>query len=153
MQVNIVDFPETKVAVYEHRGSPSREHESVKKFIAWKKSENLLIGDHKNYGVHYDDPNVTPDEDYRVDFCLAVKDEVPENHHQIVNKIIPDCRCAYVRHFGSLSSMNVASFLYNTWLPQSSEQLGEFPIFFHYVKTGPHVKDEDIVIDVYLPLQ
>ncbi len=33
MEVKIVGFPETMVAVLEHRGSPAIEHESVKKLI------------------------------------------------------------------------------------------------------------------------
>ena len=41
MDVQIVDFPETKVAVLEHRGSPALEPESVRKLITWRLENRL----------------------------------------------------------------------------------------------------------------
>lgn len=46
-----------------------------------------------------------------------------------------------------------AVYLYKTWLPASAERLRDFPIFFHYVNVGPDVREEDMITDVYLPLQ
>ena len=42
MQVDIVTFPETKVALIEHRGAPALEHETARKLIAWKLENRLL---------------------------------------------------------------------------------------------------------------
>jgi len=36
MEVRIVNVPETKVAVLEHRGSPEAERESIAKYVAWR---------------------------------------------------------------------------------------------------------------------
>ena len=36
MQVSIVEFPETRVAVAEHRGPPELEYETSKKLIEWR---------------------------------------------------------------------------------------------------------------------
>lgn len=56
MNVEIVIFLETKVAAVEHRGSPAREHETVKKLIAWKLENRLLdSAKYRSYGVHYTD--------------------------------------------------------------------------------------------------
>lgn len=41
---------------------------------------------------------------------------------------------------------------YSEWLPDSGEQLRDYPLFFHYVNVGPDVKPEDMITDVYLPL-
>ncbi|MCF6194609.1 MAG: GyrI-like domain-containing protein, partial [Kangiellaceae bacterium] len=79
MKVKIVQFPETKVAVIEHRGSPALEHESTKKLIAWRIENKLPPNKHKNYGVHYDDPNTTAAKDYRVDLCVSIEKKVSEN--------------------------------------------------------------------------
>ncbi len=43
MDVRIVDFPETQVAAIEHRGSPSLEHESVRKLIEWRIAKRLTL--------------------------------------------------------------------------------------------------------------
>jgi len=152
LEVKLVRFPETKVAVIEHRGSPALEHESTKKLIAWRIENKLLPNKHKNYGVHYDDPNTTPPESYRVDLCISFDKKISENSFGIINKIIPTARCAMVRHVGPRNMMTAARYLYKTWFPTSGEKLGEFPIFFHYVNTGPDIQEADMITDVYLPL-
>ena len=153
MNVEIVIFPETKVAAVEHRGSPAREHETVKKLIAWKLENRLLdSAKYRSYGVHYTDPRTTPPSAHRVDFCLSFEKDVGPNPYGIVNKIIPSVRCARARDIGSRSNNKAAVFLYETWLPQSGELPGDFPMFFHYVNVGPNLREEDTVTDVYLPL-
>lgn len=153
MEVKIVDFPETKVAVIEHRDSPATEHESAKKLIAWRIENRLPPSKHQSYGVHYDDPVTTPPEKYRVDFCVSVEDEISNNKYGVVNKVIPSGKCAVARHFGSRDNVTAAVYLYKEWLPKSGEKLRDFPIFFHYVNVGPDISEEEMVTDVYLPIQ
>jgi len=73
--VRIVEFPATKVAAIEHRGSPEREHDTAKILIAWKLSQRLLDPVRfRSYGVHYTDPRTTPAAEHRVDICLSIDD-------------------------------------------------------------------------------
>lgn len=154
MDVEIVVFPETKVAVLEHRGPPALEHDTVKKLVAWK-LENRYVDPlkHRHYGVHYTDFRTIAPLEHRVDFCLSFEDEVGPNSYQIVNKVIPRLRCARARDIGSRSNNKAAVFLYETWLPQSGETLGDFPAIFHYVNVGPKVRPEEMLTDVYLPIK
>ena len=154
MNVEIVEFPETKVVAVEHFGPPELEHETVRKLIAWK-LENRLVdpSKHRSYGVHYTDPHTTPPHEHHVDFCLSVEDEVDGNVYGIVNKVIPANRCARARDVGSRSNNKAAVYLYEEWLPKSGEELGEFPIFFHYVNVGSDVTEDQMITDVYLPLR
>jgi len=153
MEVKIVNFPETKVAVLEHHGSPALEHDSVKKLIAWRIENKLPPDKHKNYGVHYNNPATTPPESYRVDLCISVEREVTKNSHGIINKIIPSGRCAVARHIGSRNNVIAAAYLYEQWLPNSGEKIRDYPLFFHYVNVGKDIKEQDMITDVYLPLQ
>lgn len=154
MNVEIVVFPETKVAAVEHRGSPALEHETARKLIAWKLEHRLLDPlKHRSYGVHYTDPRTTPPSEHRVDFCLSVDGDVGPNPYGIVDKVIPRLRCARARDVGSRANNKAAAYLFETWLPRSGESPGEFPIFFHYVNVGPQVREEDMITDVYLPLK
>ena len=154
MNVEIVEFPETKVAVVEHFGPAELEHDTARTLIAWKLENRLLDpSKHRNYGVHYTNPRTAPPHKHHVDFCLSVEDDVGENAHGIVNKMIPANRCARARDVGSRSSNNVPIYLYEEWLPKSGEELGEFPIFFHYVNVGPDVTEDQMITDVYLPLR
>ncbi len=153
MNIEIVDFPETSVAVVEHYGPVEQEHKTALKLIAWKLENNLLdSARHRNYGVHYTDPATTPPEQHHVDFCLSVDELVGANEYDVVNKIIPACRCARARDVGSRYNNPAAVFVRQEWYPASGQRLGDFPMFFHYVNVGPDVKEDEMITDVYLPL-
>jgi GyrI-like small molecule binding domain len=77
MKIQIVMFPETKVAAIEHYGSSSSEHDTVRKLIAWKLEQKLLDpAKYRSYGVHYTDPRTTRPSDHHVDFCLSIDRDV-----------------------------------------------------------------------------
>ncbi len=151
MNVEIVIFPETKVAAIEHLGSPALEHETVRKLIAWK-LENCLLDPlrYRSYGIHYTDPRNTPPSKHRVDFCLSFEGCVGQNPYGIIGKVIPNLRCARARDVGSRLDNKAAVYLCKTWLPQSGESPDDFPIFFHYVNVGPNIREEDMITDVYI---
>ena len=153
MEVQIVVFPETKVAAVEHRGPPQLEYETAKKLVAWRQRNHLSRELHRSYGVHYTDPYNTPPADHRVDFCLSVDFEVAPNAEGVINKVIPRNRCALARHHGSRAHNAAAVYLYQEWLPRSGESLGDFPIIFHYVNVGPEIAEHEMITDVYLPLK
>jgi len=153
MDVTLVEFPATKVAVLEHRGAPALEGQTINQLIEWRISQGLFGADHKSYGVHYNNPATTPDEDYRVDFCVSTKHDVADNPWGVINKIIPAGRCAKVRHLGSRQLITAVQYLYEQWLPTRTETPRDYPPFFHYVNVGPEIKESEIITDVYLPLQ
>ena len=154
MDVQIVVFPETKVAAIEHWGPPEREHDTVRKLIAWKLEQRLLDPlEHRSYGIHYTDFRSVRAQDHHVDFCLSVEHDVGPNPFGIVTKVIPRTRCALARDVGSRHDNQAAAFLCEEWLPRSGESPGEFPIFFHYVNVGPDVPEAAMITDVYLPLR
>lgn len=153
MDVQIVHFPATKVAAVEHHGAPDQEHQTAGRLIRWRVENRLAPDRHRNYGVHYTDPRNTPPELHRVDFCVSVDNDVLPNPHGVVPKVIPACRCAVARHIGSRAFNAAAAYLFATWLPQSGESLGDFPMFFHYVNVGPGVQEYEMITDVYLPLR
>ncbi len=141
------------VAVVEHFGPPELEHESARKLIGWKIENRLLdAAKHRSYGVHYTDPSNTPPLQHHVDFCLSIEEQVNENALGVVTKVIPTCRCARARDVGSRYDNKTASFLFEAWLPNSGEEQGDFPMFFHYVNVGPNVSEDEMITDVYLPL-
>lgn len=155
MDVKIVEFDETKVAALEHLGPPSRLMESVEKFISWRKETGLSpVKKSMTFGVPYNDPNVTPPEEFRFDICGSVASEVPENPYGVRTDAIPGGRCAVVRHTGSRENISESVYyLYKEWLPESGEELRDYPCFFHYLNLFPEVDECDLITDIYLPLQ
>lgn len=156
MDVNIVDFPETRVALLEHRGPPDTVLETAAKFIAWRKASGLSpVKTSKTFGVPYSDPNLTPPEEFRWDVCGAIDSvDVPNNEYGVISGTLPGGRCAVVRHRGSQQNLDSSIYyLYRDWLPGSGEEAGDFPCFFHYVTLIHEVAECDLITDIYLPLK
>lgn len=154
MDVEILQFPETRVAVVIHLGPPEHEHETVQRMIAWKLAQGLTDPlRHRSYGLHYGDPKHTAADMHRVDFCLSIEGDVAPNPYGIVAGVIPSLRCARARDIGSRADNRAAAFLVREWLPRSGEAWSGEPLIFHYVNVGPKVRDADAVTDVYLPLR
>ncbi|MEO8442956.1 MAG: GyrI-like domain-containing protein [Betaproteobacteria bacterium] len=153
MNVQIIDFPETRIAALEHRGPPDCEPETVRRLIEWRLANRLHPDRHRSYGIHYNDPRTTPPAEYRADFGISVEHAVLPNPQGVINKVIPGGRCAVARHLGSRENVSVAADLYEVWFPSSGETLRSFPIFFHYVNVGPQVQEHEMITDVYLPLR
>ena len=155
MQVKIIDFEETRVAVLAHRGSPALVNDSARRFIEWRKwSRFSPVKTSRTFGIAYDDPQTTPPEQFRFDICGSVTEAVPDNPQGVTNKLIPGGRCAVVRHFGSHDRIGEsARYLYREWLPRSGEELRDFPLFFHYLNLMPETPECDLVTDVCLPVK
>lgn len=155
MDVKIVDFPETQVAVLAHRGAPRRLNDSALKFIEWRKQSGLSpVQTSRTFGVAYDDPESTEPEQFRFDICGEVSGQVPENPQGVVNGVIPGGRCALTRHLGSHERIGESIYpLYREWLPESGEELRDFPLFFNYLNLVPDVAEHELVTDIYLPLK
>jgi AraC family transcriptional regulator len=130
MHVDIIDFPETLVAALEHHGPENQTYKTSSEFIQWRKENGVPA-----------------------DICVSIENEVGENPQGVVNKSIPACRCAVARHTGSRDHVTAAEFLVDEWLPDSGEEMGDFPLFFHYVNVGPGVREQDMITDVYLSLK
>lgn len=153
MDVEIVTFEQTKIAVIEHCGPPESEHESVKKLIAWRIENKLpLSSKHKVYGLHFNDPHKVAASEYRVDHCISVDQAITENSYGVINKEIPTLRCAKTTHYGSRLNNKTARDLYEQWFLSSNEELAGFPMIFHYVNVGPDIKEHEMITDLYLPI-
>ena len=153
MKVELIDFPQTLVPALEHHGPESQTYNTSMKFIEWRKENGIGPDKGNTYGIHYTDPKNTFPEDFRLDICVSVEGEIEENPQGVINKVIPASRCAVARHLGSRDHITAAEYLVYDWLPASGEEMGSFPIFFHYVNVGPDVLEHEMITEVYLPLR
>ncbi len=152
VDVKLVEFPETKVAVAEHRGPPALEYQTSRRLIEWRIQNRLPPEAHATFGVHYTNPDWVAAEEHKVDFCVSYEDSVVPNPQNIIKKVIPANLCATARHHGSRVKNLAALYLYKQWFPNSGRVIGDFPVFFHYVNVGPNVSGEEMITDVYLPV-
>jgi AraC family transcriptional regulator len=156
MQIEIIHFATTRIAVLEHRGPPDLLNDSVGTFIAWRKTSGLSpILTSRTFGIAYDNPDTTEPDRFRFDIGGEVSTDVPVNPQGVVTKSIPGGRCARLRHHGSHLRLGESAIypLYRDWLPQSGEELRDFPLYFHYLNLLPDTPEHELVTDVYLPLK
>ncbi|MGA7826607.1 MAG: AraC family transcriptional regulator [Geobacteraceae bacterium] len=155
MNVEIIHFTETPVAILAHRDAPHLLNDSVLRFIEWRKQSGLSpVKTSRTFGVAYDDPDSTEPEQFRFDICGEISQPVPENPQGVVSGVIPGGRCALTRHHGSHDRIVESIYpLYRQWLPESGEELRDFPLFFHYRNLLPDVAEHELVTDIYLPLR
>lgn len=155
VQVDIVDFETTRIAVLEHRGPTEGVNDSVTRFIAWRKESGLSPkNSSRTFGIAYDNPDTTEPAQFRFDICGEVAAAVPPNAQGVVTKSIPGGRCARVRHYGSHTRIGDSIYpLYRNWLPESGEELRDFPLYFHYLNLLPDTPKAELVTDIYLPLK
>ncbi|REL29318.1 AraC family transcriptional regulator [Thalassotalea euphylliae] len=152
-QVDIVDFPKTKIAVIEHRGSPNLLGATIQRFIEWRKLKRLPPSKSKTFNLVYDDSRITPPEAYRFDVCCQVDTDIQANEQGVVGKEIPAGKCAKIRHVGSEDTLGTAiDYLYANWLEASEYELRDFPIFLERVSFFPEVAEHEMTTDVYLPI-
>jgi AraC family transcriptional regulator len=83
-----------------------------------------------------------------------VSEAVPDNQKGIITKTIPGGRCAVVRHRGSRDRIGESVYyLYREWLPESGEELRDFPVYFHYLNLDHDTPEHEHQTDVFLPLK
>lgn len=154
LQIRLVDVEEMKVAVLEHRGDPNHLGDSIRKFIAWRKQNQLRPDRNATFNILYDDPHEVDPDNYRFDLCVATDQVIEDNPFGIVSKIIPAGRCAVLRHIGSDDNLHQSiSYLYSQWLPQSGEEPRDFPLYLQRIHFFPDVPEHEVITDVFLPLR
>ena len=155
MQVQIVEFPEVRVATLEHCGPPGLVNESVRKFIEWRmQSGQSPVASSRSFGIPYGNPDTTPPQAFRFAICGEIHEAVVPNEFGVHETVIPGGRCAVVRHVGSPDHIGETIYpMYRDWLPASGEELRDQPLFFHYLSVYPETPQDQWQTDVYVPLQ
>jgi AraC family transcriptional regulator len=152
--VKVIMFQENKVAVLEHRGDPNLIEDSIRKFIEWRKQNNLSPQVSDTFNILYDNPSETSPENFRLDICVSTERDMNDNSFGIVEKMIPGGRCAVLRYIGNDANLSESiTYLYSNWLPLSGEEPRDFPLFLQRVKFFPDVPEPEAIIDVFLPLK
>ena len=155
MNVLVIDFPATKVAVLSHIGSPENVLDTANMFIAWRKETGLSpIATSKTFGIPYSDPNNTPEGQFRWDICGSINEDIPANDRGVFNSEIPAGKCAVVRRYGNEDLGEAIYYVYQQWLPQSGYKARQHPCYFEYVTLSHQVDNEnDLITDVHIPIE
>jgi AraC family transcriptional regulator len=153
-QIEIRTVASTPVAIMEHRGHPNRIGNTIQRFIAWRKANGLSPKTNPTFNIFHSDPRTTPPEDYRLDLCVGTDQSLHAKGEVIETGLIPGGRCAVLRVAGNTDDLESAAvFLYRDWLPESGEEVGDFPLYCQRLSFFPEVSESEAVAELFLPLK
>lgn len=155
IDVDIIDLPTQRIAYLSHYGSIDKVLETVGQFITWRKqSGESPIASSRTFGIPYGDPYVLPADQFRFDVAGSITQAISDNRFGVQVGEIPGGRCAVAVHKGSHDNISDTIYaLYRDWLPNSDQELRDYPCFFEYLNFIHEVDECDLVTKVYLPLK
>jgi AraC family transcriptional regulator len=153
MEVKIEHREPIRVAFMRHVGPYDEVGATWDKFLPVLGKEGLLGGGALILGICHDDPDVTPQDRIRYDACVNVDETfVPEG--DIGVQVIPGGEYAVTTHFGPYQKLGETyTKLLGQWLPRSGRELRSSPCFEVYLNDPQSTEPEDLLTDIYAPLQ
>lgn len=153
MKVKIEYKDPIRVAFMRHVGPYGKVGATWDKFLPVLGKEGLLGGDALILGICHDDPEVTPPDKIRYDACVSVDEHfVPAG--EIGVQVIPGGEYAMTTHFGPYHKLGETyTKLLGQWLPRSGRELRPTPCFEVYLNDPQSTEPEDLLTDIYAPLQ
>ncbi len=153
MNVTIKQIPAMRVAFMRHTGPYLTVGETWEKLMMFCGKEGLMGGETQCIGICHDDPAVTPPEKIRYDACVTV-DAGFQPAGEVAVQTIAGGEYAVTTHFGSYNRLGETyARLLGQWLPRSGRHLGTTPCFEVYLNSPESAEPEDLLTDVYAPLE
>jgi AraC family transcriptional regulator len=151
-QVRLATIPPRRVAFIRHVGPYETAKPAFQRLLTWASKRGLLGPGTLVMGICPDDPSVTPPDKIRFDCCVTIDAPVtPEG--EIGVQTVAGGEYAVVRHCGPYPRLgDTYSWLYGVWLPTSGREPGNAPPFEVYLNAPGETPDEDLLTDVYVPL-
>jgi AraC family transcriptional regulator len=151
--VEIREVAATPVAMLEHRGDRERLSETIEAFIRWRKAKGLSPETSPTFNVFRSERTPANPEDYSMDLCVGTAIEADD---EVMKRgEIPAGRCAVLRVNGASHNLEPAAlYLYRDWLPESGEEVRDFPIYCQrYIDFRPDAAEHEVVAELFLPLK
>ncbi|WP_311032489.1 AraC family transcriptional regulator [Mesorhizobium koreense] len=154
--VTIRDIPPTPVAIMEHRGDRAMLGTTIERFKAWCKTADLSPETGRSsFMVFRSERCPANPADYSMDLCVGTDQPVEANDEGMKAGMIPGGRCAVLRYPGNTNNLEPAAlYLYRDWLPDSGEEVRDFPIYCQRrLALIPEVPAHEVVVELFLPLK
>jgi len=152
MEVRIETVSPVKVVFVRHIGPYEKCETAWNTLCGWACPKGLCQMESKFIGVCYDDPQVTPPEKIRYDACLTV-DENIEGEGEVGTQTLSGGNYAIMTHKGPYTTLEKSyAQIMGQWLPQSGKQLRDAPCFEIYLNDPKETKPEELLTDLYIPL-
>jgi AraC family transcriptional regulator len=153
MKVKIITLEPTMVVFVRHTGPYPECGIAWDKLMTWAGPRGFLGPGARFLGVCHDDPEVTPPEKVRFDACITVEEDI-RGDGEIGTQMIAGGDYAMTTHIGPYDKLGQTyAALYGHWLPRSGYDLRSSPGFEEYLNDPGGTAPEDLITDIYIPLQ
>jgi AraC family transcriptional regulator len=153
MQVEIKQLQPMRVAFMRHIGPYDEVGKTWEQFLMIMGKDGYLAGSPMMLGICHDDPEVTPAAKIRYDACLTVGEDFAPSG-DIGVQTVAGGKYAMTTHPGSYNQLGrtYAEFL-GQWMPRSGHELRDAPCFEVYLNDPQSTPPEELLTDIYAPLQ
>jgi AraC family transcriptional regulator len=152
-QVQTTTLPKLRVAAIEYRGDYQLTSTAFERLMAVAATTGLLAPDTRTIGIYHDDPVSVPQDELRSTACITVPDESSPSG-ELLEAYIEGGRYARIVHTGPYTELKTAyDWLYQTWLPNSSEEPRNLPCLEEYLNDPRQVPAKDLRTAVMMPLE
>lgn len=151
LEVRLVKVKPMSGISVQHRGSYLLIGQTFNRLLSWAKAQNKMSLVEAVVGIYDDDPFSVPEKQLRSRACLMFAQAL-EPRFELTK--LSGGLCAVLRHQGPYADMRIAyQWLYGQWLPQSSYEVANAPVFEIYLNHPRDTMPKDLLVDIYLPLQ
>ncbi len=153
MKVEIREVPAMRVAFVRHVGPYAQCKGAWDKLCMWAGRKGLVGAGTRMFGVGHDDPDVTPPEKIRYDACVTIDDDV-QGEGEINVQSIGGGRYMVATHNGPYEKLSETyAALCGQWAPRSGEELRSAPCLEEYLNDPGSTVPEDLLTDVFVPIE
>ena len=153
MKVEIKHLEPMRVAFMRHVGPYDDVGKTWDQFLTVMGKEGYMGGNPAMRGICHDDPEVTPSARIRYDACLTVGEDFSPSG-DIGVQTVAGGAYAVTTHTGPYNQLGrtYGEFL-GQWVPRSGYELRNIPCFEVYVNDPQSTAPEELLTDIYAPLQ
>jgi AraC family transcriptional regulator len=151
-QVEIITLPTMRVAAIRHRGDYQLTSKAFERLMTVAATTGLLTPRTRTIGIYHDDPVCVPQHELRSTACITAPDDW-EPSGELTESHVEGGRYARTVHAGPYIELKTAyDWLYQTWLPSSTEEPRNLPCLEEYLNDPRQVSSKDLETAVMMPL-
>jgi AraC family transcriptional regulator len=151
--VSIKSIAPVRVFALQHHGDYQTIGHSFEKLAAWAAGKGFLRDNARSWGIYYEDPSSKPKAELLSEACVEAPDEASsEGNYRVLTT--PGGKCAVFEFTGPYSDLEKPyRWLYETWLPQSGEELRDEPPFEEYLNDARTTPPTQLRTAICIPLR
>jgi AraC family transcriptional regulator len=154
--VQIEDLPSISMLAVRHLGDYQTIGIAFEKLMVWAAGKNLLTTPMRTFALYYDDPISKPKQELISDACLCLPASVDIQSiatGDVKVLTISASRGATYTFKGPYSELDKPyRWLYDTWLPQSGEEVGNNPPYEEYLNDARSTLPTELLTKICIPL-